>query len=298
MFRNNDDNFKDKDWLLLKYDSLKSLVGFKLNELIKLQWTPQYQFVNVVLNGDYRGLYLITESVKRNANCRIDVDKTGFIIEYDPYWWNEEVCFVSDWSYSLDYTFKYPDEEDVTAEQIDYIKQCIDTLETCILEGGKYEEYLDVDSWARWILAHDILGTLDVFGSNIFITKFDNTDGSKLKMANIWDFDSVFYMSDTWANSHASYDLYFEKLFKSNNAIFKDTYKSLWNIVNPSIFNEMKTFLSSFEKSEIADCINRSIILDNKRWGTSDYSVSAVIKKSKSWFESRQVYLNNAIPNL
>ena len=298
LFRNNDDIFKDKDWLLLKYDNLKTMVGFKLNELMMMQWTPQCQFVNVVLNGDYRGLYLITESVKRNTNCRIDVDKTGFIIEYDPYWWNEEVCFVSDWSYSLDYTFKYPDEDDVTAEQIDYIKQCIDTLETCILEGGKYEEYLDVDSWARWILAHDILGTLDVFGSNIFITKFDNTDGSKLKMANMWDFDSVFYMSDTWANSHASYSLYFEKLFKSNNTIFKDTYKSLWNIVNPSIFNEMNTFLSSFEKSEIADCINRSIILDNKRWGTSDYSVSAVIKKSKSWFESRQVYLNNAIPNL
>ena len=50
-----------------------------------------------------------------------------FIIEYDTYWWNEEVFFESDWSYSMNYTFKYPNDEDLSKEQIDYIKSQIDS---------------------------------------------------------------------------------------------------------------------------------------------------------------------------
>lgn len=296
--RNNNDVYKDKEWLLLKYADLRSVVGFKLNELIKMQWTPQYQLVNVVLNGDYRGLYLLTESIKRNSDCRIDVDKSGYIVEYDAYWWNEDVYFVSDWLYSMNYTFKYPDEEDVTEEQIDYIKNYIKLLETCIIEGGKYEDYLDVDSWARWILAHDILGTWDSYGSNIFITKYDNTDNSKLMMANLWDFDSNYFMKDSWSVAHVSSVFYFDKLFNSTNLIFKDTYKSVWNIINPIIFDEMITFLSSFEKSVLADCVDKSIIQDNKRWGATGLSVAEEIEITKSWFKSRQVFLNENIPNM
>lgn len=296
--RNNNDVFNDKEWLLLKYNNLKYLVGFKLNELMKMQWTPQCQFVNVIFNGDYRGLYLLTESVKRNSDCRIDVDKSGYIIEYDAYWWNEDVYFVSDWVYSMDYTFKYPDGEDVTEEQITYIKNYINLLETCIIENGEYEQYLDVDSWARWILAHDILGTGDNLGSNIFVTKYDNTDSSKLIMANMWDFDSIYRMTDTWSKAHAAPFFYFDKLFNSTNTKFKDIYKSVWNKINPIIFDEIGTFLSIFEKSAIADCVNKSIIQDNKRWGTTDLSVAEVVEMSKSWFKSRQVFLNENIPNM
>ncbi len=36
--------------------------------MLGLQWTPCYQYVNVVLNGDYQGLYMLAESVDRNAD--------------------------------------------------------------------------------------------------------------------------------------------------------------------------------------------------------------------------------------
>jgi hypothetical protein len=60
----------------------------------------------------------------------------------------------------------------------------------------------------------------------------------------------------------------------------------------------MNTFLSSFEQSVTADGVNKSIIQDNKRWGASNLSVADEIEKSKSWFKSRQVFLNETIPNL
>ena len=262
-----------------------------------MQWTPLYEFVNVMVNGDYRGLYMLIESVKRNNDCRINISDTGYILEYDAYWWNEDVSFVSDWAYPMDYTFKYPDEDEVSQEQIDYIKGYIDTLENIIKEGGQYEQYIDVDSWAKWLLAHDILGTWDSGGSNVYMTKFDNTESSKLMMANLWDFDSNYRMTDTWANQHPASHLYFSNLLSNKNEIFKNTYKELWSNLAPFIFKEMEDFLTAFETSRLAVAIDKSIEKDRDRWGSAFVSVSEDISKSKSWFSSRQIFLNN-IPDI
>ncbi len=298
LLNRNDNEYKDKEWLFLKYNGLNSLVGFKVNELIKMQWTPAFQFVNVVVNGDYRGMYMLTESVKRAPECRLNVDKTGYILEYDAYWWNENVYVVSDYAYPMNYTFKYPGDDEITREHIDYIKSYIDSLEVKIRNGEEYEQYIDVDSWVRWVLAHDVLGTWDSGGSNVYMTKYDNSRNSKLMMANLWDFDSNHYMTNEWSNEHTSQTPYFNELLNNKNTLFKDTYKSIWEEINPVLFNEMEEFLTALEKSDLVYCIDRSVVIDNIRWNEKRPSVVDEIYKSRSWFKSRQVFLNDNIPNL
>jgi len=71
-------------------------------------------FVNVLLNGDYRGIYMLSEAVNCNPDCRIDVDKEAdYIFEWDAYWWNEDLYFES--LYGNKYTFKHPDTEALMA---------------------------------------------------------------------------------------------------------------------------------------------------------------------------------------
>lgn len=295
--RSNPKTYEDKEWVLLKYDKLRALVGFKLNELMQMQWTPSFQFANVIINGDFRGLYMLAESVKRNTDCRLNVDKTGYIIEYDAYWWNEEVFFESEWAYLFNYTFKYPDDKDITEEQLDYIKSYIENLEISINNEGAYENYIDVESWAKWILAHDILGTYDG-GSNPYMTKYDNTTSSKLMMANLWDFDSNYMREDTWSSAHISTDIYFNKLINNGNSLFRDTYKRIWEENHLNLFKEMNDYLSAFGKSENATHLEKAIIYDNMRWNDKQETVSKEIQYAKSWFMSRQSFLNENIPNL
>lgn len=72
---------KSKHWALLAHadDSkgfLRNAVGFQLSRLIGLPWTPGDAPVEVVLNGDYIGLYFLTETVR--------VDKTRVnVYDYD-----------------------------------------------------------------------------------------------------------------------------------------------------------------------------------------------------------------------
>lgn len=227
LLRRDDPKYDDKEWRLLKDDgNLYTPTGFKVCELLGFPWTPRYEYCNAFINGVYQGIYLLCETVKRNTSCLIDVSKTGYIVERDAYWWNEDVYFKSlyfnDEMYG--WTFKYPDDKDVTPEQIEYIKECINTAEESIT-NGTYTQYIDVESFAAWVLAHDILGTWDVGGSNLYMTKYDDTPDSKFKMGPLWDFDSNTRMGgNSFSRYHTDVDFYFPMLFDNVNPTFTRYY--------------------------------------------------------------------------
>lgn len=297
--RGDDKKYKDKNWVLLKHDGLKTFIGMKVSELMGLNWTPAYQFVNVIMNGQYRGLYMLAESVRRNNECRLSVSDSGYIIEYDAYWWNEDVYFISDYHYQMNYTFKYPDEDDITRDQIVYIKQYIDRFETAIL-NGTYDQYIDVPSWAKWVLTQDILGNGDGAGSNIFFTKYDDSDTTKLVMNNLWDMEGIYEMPNDFSRQHTGTIHYFYKLFSSDNEIFKNTYKKLWYEVSSTIFNEISDFILEYEKSNLAKGIEKSVELDNNHylykipWPSSYEDV----ENAKLWFSTRKSILEDKIKDL
>ena len=106
LLRGNDSIYKDKDWLLLKDDYLLYTAAQKVAQVVGIMWNPANRFVNLVINGSYRGIYLLCESVERNPDCRLNVDKhSGYIFECDPYWWNEDVYVNSVTSPSYNFTY-------------------------------------------------------------------------------------------------------------------------------------------------------------------------------------------------
>ena len=297
LFRGDDSKNKDKNWLLLRYDDLKTMAGLRVNKLIGMQWTPAFTFVNVSFNGEYRGLYMLIEQVRRNEDCRLKVAENGFVLEYDAYWWNEDVHFTGGWNYGQRYTFKYPEDDEVPAEQLAYITDYAKKMESSI-RNGTYPDYIDVTSFAKWLLAHDILGDLDCAGSNLFLTKSDNTPYSKMMMANLWDFDHIYKMKDTWANIHIWGAFYYPTLLASSNREFRDTYTSLWDNYSKSICPSMSSFMSSYATSAEAKALDASIVLDNQKWHLGHTTVERSCKTAKDWFDTRPDWLNVHIPAL
>lgn len=83
-------DLKSKNWALLSLNvwntALKNeesgilpLVGLSVCRALDFPWTPKTRLVNVLLNGNYKGVYHLIETVER-ADNRIVTDKTGFVI--------------------------------------------------------------------------------------------------------------------------------------------------------------------------------------------------------------------------
>ncbi len=304
LFRD-DEHYADKEWRLLKDAvSLNTIIGLKVSELLNFPWTPAYTPCNVFLNGDYQGCYLLMESVKRNANCRLNVNQqTGYIIERDPYWWNEDTYFTSDF-FSINnayrWTWKYPNEDKVTEEQETYIKQFINQAEQSIIDGN-YEAYIDVESFARWVLAQDILGIYDSGGTNLYVTKYDNTPSSLLQMPVLWDFDSNFSMeAGQFSRIHdASYDYYFHNLFNNHNQQLTDTYKTVWNRVRSTLLEDITVFISNFIQSEEGKALHQSSQLNIKRWNYDEFpTLQEFATEAINWFETHLPLLDQRISQL
>ena len=298
--RGNDAVFGDRDWLLMKEEYnpqggtlLYTMIGLETARLCGMRWEPRARFVNLTVNGDYRGVYMLCESVKRNPDCRIDVDKdTGYIVEYDPYWWNEDVWFSTS-RHQKKYTFKYPDPDDVTAEDVEYIKEAFDRLEESLWSGG-YPWLVDVWSMATWLLAHDLLGTHDAYGSNIFITKYDNTSGSRLTMGPLWDFDSIMWTEGTWAPVHNTFDFYFYYLLclaGSRGVPLAEAYRSCWDTVAKDVPHKMEEYLLSFAAGSEAAALQASNEWDAARWRHASPSVDEMVGDGVVWFRERAVWM-------
>lgn len=303
LLRGNKD-YADKDWLLIKDEesytnnnemSLRPLIGLKMNELIGMPYSPSCQYVNVVLNGEYKGIYLLVESIKRNQKCRIDVSKNGYVIEYDPYWWNEAAYFatrytsVNDW---YKYTFKYPDSDEVTESQISCIRDYVNAVEYAI-DSGNYTEFIDVESFAKWHLVFDILGCNDSGGTNMFMTKYDNTSSSKLTMGPTWDFDGIM-REDGWPRNR--YNNMYENLINSTNNAFITAVKNLYLSKGKTIMNELESFLDAYSQSEEGAALNKSRVYEDQLWGDGD-GIAPTVQENvlfvKDWLSNRKVWLDD-----
>ena len=284
----------DCNWLLMPFFDLKYMIGLKVSEIMGMPWTPQIRFVNLVFNGDYRGLYMLMESVERNPACRLNVSEFGFIAELDAYWWNEDVYAKASFVEPLNYTFKYPDQKDLTTERLDSIQRILSAAEQSMLDGT-YQSHIDVESFARWMLAHDILGNKDGAGSNMFLTKYDDSDTTLLRMDCLWDLD-VIMECEKWDELHDRY--FFGRMFHNSNRAFVDCYVALWDEMKKRVTDGILQFLDDYLQSELRQAIDTSICLNNDRWFLEQYALplsADFVKDARNWFLLRRGWLDYAI---
>ncbi len=292
LFRGDESTYKDKDWLLLNDEYLLTTTAFRICRMVGMPWVPGCEYVNLIINGRYRGFYLLCESVKRNEKCRLNVDKDwGFIFECDLYWWNEPVYVTSYQAPSYNYTFKYPDEDDITVDQLAYMQILVNEFET-ILNTENYADMIDVHSFAAWSLVHDIMGTKDGGGCNRFYTKYDTTAESKIMMPVAWDFDLAERSGNDWSRCH---QVYMNQLFNNPNRAFVGEFVRLWCRIRESFRADITAELNVFLNSTMGRAVEASFPIDNITWSHGSRLFDRYVSGHILWFWSRYDWLDGSI---
>jgi len=302
MERGDEKLYEDKDWILLKgYANLNTYIGFECAKYIGFDFVPTMEYVNVIVNDDYRGLYCLVEPFDRNEKCRVKIKETGFIIEKDAYWWNEDKYFDTGvYTSNMKYTFKYPDLEDLTTNQYLYIQLFAKNAEQAVKDNGDYSKYIDTESFARWLLFHDIWATLDCAGSNIYMEKKDMTANTKIQMLSPWDFDSLYWngqYTNRFSNQHYYGALLPYFLLASSNREYVHLYKDNWNRIHETLFPYMYENCEKFIR-EKGDAINASRQMNKLRWGSGYKTVREDVTAMNTWLDSQIPWLDKHIPSL
>ena len=291
LFRGVDSVYKDKEWVLLRDNNMYTSTAFFISKMVDMIWVPGHRYVNLVINDVYRGMCLLTESVKRNPDCRLNVDKhSGFIFECDIYWWNEPVYVYSNDNPSYNYTFKYPDEDDITEEQLAYMQSLVYALDSS-LTADNYPDLIDVRSWAKWCLVHDIMGIKDGGGCNRFYTKYDTTAESKIYMPLAWDFDMAERTPNAWSRCHT---VYMKKLFNNSNKAFVHEYIRAWCMIRDNFIDEVMDHYDELVASDLGHALDNCFYLYDVIWG-DDLWFEYLALWRHQWLQERYAWLDTNI---
>ena len=295
----------DKDWVLLAEYCDKSLMRTMwmctLSEAVGMPYTISFHHIELTLNGEYLGIYLLAEQVEKDRN-RVDIAKDGFIIEDDHYWWQEPLSFST--PHRGQFTFKYPDadDEEITSssESYFYIRDRLLSLEDALYgpdfrdpEQG-YRAWLDVDTFVKWYLVNELLCNYD---PNLYYVM--PTRGARLMMYPLWDFEWSLGLAGRapsgvgWASppltSPVDIDLwsrekYFKRLFQ--DPAFVEDVRTQWATLKSSLPEVKERVRKAAETISVAQNHNF------ERWPILDQYVAVGLIALGSW-EAEVAYLEN-----
>ncbi|NLA92818.1 MAG: hypothetical protein GX842_05210 [Spirochaetales bacterium] len=185
---------KHKKWVLLANYSDKSLLrtefAFNLGSKIfdNLEWTPDVKSVELVLNGEYMGVYQLVEKIeldKRRLDIKANKDNyaTGdFLIEID-----ERLDRVRHFRTEAGVPITIKDPEKLNDTEFEIMQGIVQDLEDAIM-GGDYSDHIDIDSFIDWYLINELTKNVDAQKfSSIFLYYVSSKE--KFYMGPLWDFD-------------------------------------------------------------------------------------------------------------
>ncbi len=197
----------ENDWILHGPYSDKSLLRNALTFEIGndvMEYAPRTRFCELMMNGNYRGIYLLMEKIKRD-NFRVDIANVlpedtigdeltgGYIIKMDRDDFNVEGDgWYSSFANYPFYAYHHPDYDQLNETQKTYIQEWMNSFELSMAlpsYQSTYQDFIDVESFIDYFLINEVTKHIDAFKLSFYMYKEKNSNGGKLHMGPIWDFN-------------------------------------------------------------------------------------------------------------
>ena len=300
---------KDKKWVLLAELSDKSLIRNKISremgDISRFDYVPKAEYVELFINDQHAGTYLIGQKVEESKN-RVNVGDKGYLIEIDQTNRIDEddVYFTTDgWSKfpSNLFNIKEPSLE-LNSSEYNLIKNHIIDFEKALFGDNftdanlGYRAFIDLDSFIDWYLINEICKNQDAATySSIY---FNYIPGEKIKMGPLWDFDlaygNVDYSNATYPEGfHIKSNPWYKRMFEDPyfNSLVKDRF--LYYETNlDMLLNKIDLIEKYLEKSQQK---NFEIwpILGQYVWPNPVYydTHHEEVEHLKDWIEQRMTWL-------
>lgn len=307
---------KSKHFALLAYNGSQvwnsALTGFEISRRVGMPWTPNIVPVELVLNGEYEGVYFLIETIK------IEPDRLNIFEQEDgetdpeiiPYGWLLEIDNnLDDYQHrfmeredgtEIRFTFKAP--EVLSEPQNAYITNELENINFLIYNSSLYypvwTEYLDISSLVKYFICREMLHNYDGYSGSFYLHK-DKVENAKWTFGPMWDFSCFTTNKDAyllidpkfpeWGEWH-----WMKKIMEY--PAFTEAFKKEWT-----------AFYSPEKMEDIISCMREPFAglqpafdANNRRWAdvmpddyymneqNSMYVVEAVLRNNSAWINAHQ----------
>ena len=299
-----------QEWILLANaddpSHLRNKIVYDFAKNIGLAYSPDSRWVDVYLNDEYAGLYLLCERNELHDE-RIDISPSGsFVVSL------EKLDRLSPQNYPHIITVNrqalrihYP--QNLTNEELTELAATWQSVENAILSidgidaqtGKTWTDLIDLNSWVKKYLVEEIVAN----GDGCFISQYFYFDGDsqeeKIYAGPVWDYDHTLGTRKAWA-------LTIPNSFYANRLHVKDGFDSPWfyYLYQKEEFHEQMleeyeiVFLPALELllnttiQDYAQKIEGAAKMDHVRWSVESDGMDAEVAEIRGFLEQRIDFLN------
>lgn len=331
----------ESDWVIHSPYSDKSLIRNALTYQLAgeiMAYAPRVKLAELVLNDNYEGVVLWTEKIKRDKD-RVDVNKLnpdenegddltgGYIIRFD-----KSTSFEEAWESPYDpipgtsaktrFIYHYPKASNITPQQDNYIEEYVTNFENVLMSDdfedptNGWRKYADASSFVQLMIINELSRNVDGYRLSTYMYKDKDSDGGKLTMGPVWDYNLAFGNADYCSGSNISgwaYNfndvcpgdfwvnhVWWKRLMQDN--AFRQELKDTWQDLRSGVFSDdalllridsLTTELSSAQQRNFT----RWRVLGTYIWPNEFVGVSynQEIDYLKDWITRRTSWLDNNI---
>ena len=268
----------ENDWVLYAPYDDKSCMRDVLAYYLANQtghWAPHTQFCELVLNGQYWGIYVWEEKIKRDAN-RVNISKLdttdisgdnvtgGYIFKIDKTTgtggndgWNSNYTTAA--GSTVRFLYDYPAGDASVPPQATYIAAYVDSFETALKASNfadpinGYRKYMDDKSFIDYFIINEITNNVDGLRLSTFFNKNKDSHGGKINAGPVWDYNIAFGNANY--NNGSQYTGWAYQMVESNtgavpfwwarfmqDTLFKNTLRCRWFDLRKTVLNTTTIF--------------------------------------------------------
>ena len=192
------------------------------------RYASRTRYVEVLINGQYQGIYIFQEKIKRDAG-RVNINKLdptdlgsnsitgGYIVKVDKTCGNFDPTHRWASSYSSPggtqphyWLTDYPNDDNIVPAQFTYIKNYMSAFETTMASSTYctgYSTYIDDNTFVDYFLMEELASNPDAYRFSTYFAKERASKGGKLSAGPVWDFNLGFgFLTDPFSGNANSYE--------------------------------------------------------------------------------------------
>lgn len=229
---------KDRDWALVSNYVDKSLMKnylmYRLSNRVGAYYAPRCEFVELFLNREYLGVYLLTETIKKSkSRVSLPQNENSYIVEVDgKYRKEDQVIFLKVLKDDA-MPFRVHEPRKASEESLDALKDYLRNFEkhlktVTIDKDNDMRDWIDVDEYVRHFWLQEFPKNPDAaFYTSVYFTW---TRNGVITMGPVWDFDLAF-------GGHRK-----QRIKQVENWHVKNSYWNAYAFMDPVVRNAMIHF--------------------------------------------------------
>ncbi len=303
---------KAKKWVLLanSFDDsmLRNSAAYYLGDALEMTYSPDVQFVELWVDGEYRGLYTIGEKCEIDSNRLNLTDSKGALMEYDNFFYKQEDYWYYDSVLLNTFALKEAVDEDNPQAALSNFESkaaafgnYLFNTDSSRITLAKLKQYIDVESFAKWYLVNEYLSNVESYSTSWYWY----CDGASdvLHLGPLWDFDTSQGINTTWNSSTVLFGKTYNRIFRKlmSSPAFAGYVKQVYNQYR-SAFSSLPSVISGLG-SEISGAAENNYTKwqwlggENVKGKSFASTYAGAVSELTSWLSARDAGFTVPVSN-